>query len=47
MNENRTSNKSKKDDFYLNMEDYEYKNLITRLKQISKKISLLEKIITR
>ena len=51
MNENFTSNNSKNniknDEFSLNTEESDYKNLITRLKKISDKISLLEKTITR
>ena len=47
MIENKPSNNSKNDDFSLNSEDFDYKNLITRLKKISENISLLEKTITR
>ena len=47
MIENYPSNNSKNDDFSLNTEDCDYKNLITRLKKISENISLLEKTITR
>ena len=47
MNENFTSNNNKNDEFYPNIEETDYKNLITRLKKISENISLLEKTITR
>ena len=47
MNENFTSINSKNDNYTLNNEDCDYKNLITRLKKISENISLLGKKITR
>ena len=47
MNEKLTSNKLENDEFNLNTEDSDYKNLITRLKDISKTIVLLEKTIFR
>ena len=40
-----SSNKFDNDDFNLNTDDSDYKNLITRLKHISKTIVLLEKTI--
>ena len=45
MNEKRTLNNIENDDFNLNREDDDYTNLITRLKEISKTILLLEKSI--
>ena len=45
MNEQLSSNKFENDDFNLNNEDSDYKKLITRLKDISKTIILLEKTI--
>ena len=47
MSEQLSSNKFENDDFNLNDEDSDYKNLITRLKDISKTIVLLEKTIFR
>ena len=47
MNENFTSNNSKNDNAYLNIDERDYQNLITRLKKISENISLLEKKIIR
>ena len=47
MSELLSSNKFDNDDFNLNTEDTDYKNLITRLKDISKTIILLKKTITR
>ena len=46
MNEKVTSNNIENDEFTLNTEESDYKNLITRLKEISEKIALLEKIIS-
>ena len=43
MNENLSSNKTKNDDCFLNTEVQDYKNLVTRLREISSKIALLEK----
>ena len=43
MNEELTSYNVESDDFLLNTEEDDYKNLIIRLKDISKSISLLEK----
>ena len=40
---NLNSNNIENDDFYLNTEDGDYKNLMARLKDISKTIVLLEK----
>ena len=43
MNEKFTSNNIEDDEFTLNSEENEYENLITRLKDISKTIALVEK----
>ena len=45
MSENLNSNIIENDDFNLNNEDSDYKDLITRLKEIKSNIALLEKII--
>ena len=45
MNEKFSSNKFNNDDLNLNTEEIDYKDLITRLKDISKTIVLLEKTI--
>ena len=46
MNENLNSNNIEKDDeFNLNIQDSDYKDLIIRLKEIKSSITLLEKII--
>ena len=45
MNENLNSNNSENDDFYINDEDIDYKDLINRLKEIKSTIALLEKTI--
>ncbi len=42
MNEKFTSNKFKNDEFILNTEERDYKNLITRLQEINETIALLE-----
>ena len=47
MNEELTPNNVENDDFILNTEDADYKNLIIKLKDISTNIALLEKIIFR
>ena len=47
MNEELTPNNVDNDDFILNTEDDDYKNLIIKLKDISTNIALLEKIIFR
>ena len=47
MSEQLSSNKFDNDDFNLNSDDSDYKNLITRLKHISKTIVLLEKTIVK
>ena len=47
MNEKLAPNNIETDEFITKSEDLEYKNLITRLKEISKTIALLEKIIFR
>ena len=43
MNEEFTPYNAESDDFFLNTEEDDYKNLMIRLKDISKSISLLEK----
>ena len=43
MSGNLNSNNIKNDDLNLNTEDSEYKDLITRLKEIKSTIALLEK----
>ena len=45
MSENLNSNNIENDDFNLINEDIDYKDLITSLREIKSKISLLEKII--
>ena len=45
MSENLNSNIIKNDEFNLNNEDSDYKDLITRLKEIQSTIALLEKTI--
>ena len=45
MSENLNSNNNENEDFNLNNEDIDYKNLISRLKDIKSKIALLEKIL--
>ena len=45
MSENLTSNNIENDDFNLNTEECDYKNLIARLIEIKTTISLLEKTI--
>ena len=45
MNQNLTSNNIQNDDLNLNSEESDYKNLITKLKEIQETISLLEKTI--
>ena len=45
MNNNSISNSNDKKDFTLNNEENDYENLITKLKEISTKIALLEQII--
>jgi len=45
MSGNLNSNNIENDDFNLNYEDTDYKDLITRLKEIQSTIALLEKII--
>ena len=45
MSENLNSKNIENDEFNLNSEDSDYKELITRLKEIKSSISLLEKII--
>ena len=43
MNENFTSDNIKKDESNINTEEFEYKNLITKLSEISLTIALLKK----
>ena len=45
MNEKFTSNNFENDEFNLNNEDIDYKDLIIRLKEIKSTIALLEKTI--
>ncbi len=45
MSGNLNSNNFEKDEFNLNTEDIDYKDLIARLKEIKLTIALLEKII--
>jgi len=45
MSENLNLNKIENDDFYMNNEDIDYEDLITRLNEIKTTISLLEKTI--
>ena len=45
MRENLNSNNNENDEFNLNNEDSDYKDLITRLREIKSNISLLEKTI--
>ena len=43
MNEKFTSNNYENDELNLNAEESDYKNLVTRLREISSKTALLEK----
>ena len=45
MSENLNSNNIENDEFDLNNEDSDYKDLITKLREIKKNIVLLEKTI--
>ena len=45
MSENLTQNNTNTDNFYMNSEEIDYKNLIIRLKEIKKNIVLLEKTL--
>ena len=45
MSGNLNSNNIEKDEFNLNTEDSDYKDLIAKLKEIKSTIALLEKII--
>ena len=47
MNEKLISNNIEKDEYEINSEENDYKNLIIRLKQIRLNIDLLGKIISR
>ena len=46
MNENITTNNIENEEFTLNNEESDYQKLITRLKEISATIALLEKTIS-
>jgi len=45
MSENSTSNNIENDEFNKNAEESDYRNLITRLKQIKSTIALLQKTV--
>ncbi len=45
MNENFSSSNNINDEYVMNTDDRDYKNLITRLKEISETIALLETTI--
>ena len=45
MNQEFTSNNKKNDEPSLSMEEFDYKNLITKLEEIKTTIALLEKTI--
>ena len=45
MNQEFTSNNKKNDEPSLSMEEFDYKNLITKLKEIKTTIALLQKTI--
>ena len=45
MSENLTSDNIKNDEFHMNNEESDYKDLINRLKEIKSNIALLEKTI--
>ena len=45
MSENLNSNNIENDEFNLNTDDIDYKNLVIRLKEIKSTITLLEKTI--
>ena len=47
MSENLNSNNIENDDFNLNNEDSDYKDLITKLREIKSNIALLKKIILK
>ena len=47
MSENFNSNNIKNEEFNLNNEDGDYKDLITRLREIKSNIALLEKTILK
>ena len=47
MNDEFISNEIDKDEYSLETEEIDYKNLITRLKDISSNLTLLEKTIFR
>ena len=47
MNQKYTSNDNQNDEFTHNNQDIDYQNLITRLKEINTKITLLEKTLFR
>ena len=45
MSENLNSNNNENEEFSFNNEDIDYKDLITRLREIKSNIALLEKIL--
>ena len=47
MSENLNSNIIENDEFNLNNEDSDYKDLITKLREIKSNIALLKKIISK
>ena len=47
MSENLNSNNIENDELNLNNEDCDYKDLITKLREIKSKIALLEKTISK
>ena len=47
MSENLNSNNIENDEFNLNTEDSDYKDLIVKLKEIKSTIALLEKTISK
>ena len=47
MSENLNSNNIENDEFNLNNEDSDYKDLITKLREIKSKIALLGKTISK
>ena len=47
MNENLTSNNIESDDFILNAQNSDYMKLISRLREITSTIALLEKKLSR
>ena len=47
MSENLNTNNFENDEFHLNSEESDYKDLILKLKEIKSTIALLEKIIVK